>query len=75
MVTMIRFLINNVLEDKYNFDLSFLIIFMLLVAVIWTYYTLVKHFIKFYKRYIADASGIIGKVFKETDLFDKTAAA
>lgn len=73
-----RFLSNNrTIESHYNLILSGLIVMMLVAALLWTYVSLTRYFVKFVTQRISNRNNLIAKVFNNnvTDNFDKDAVA
>lgn len=74
---MIKFINNQIIGGQYNFMLSALIVALLGVALIWTYYTLIRYFINFFTEQMSSRNVVVTKVFNShlTDTFDKDLAA
>ena len=62
------------MSGEYNASLSATILLLLIVALIWTYFTLARHFYRFITDQSSDRIEIVEKVFEQTDAFDKRAA-
>ena len=74
IIPIIRFMNGNVMTGGYNVLLSQIILFLLVFALIWTYFTLIRYFYRYFAQQMSDNNELIVKIFEETDHLDKRAA-
>lgn len=78
IISLIRYINNHFDEgDKFGLNFSVIILGLLIVAVLWTYFVLLKSFLENIAELLSDKSAIVEKVFKNNfaDNLDKEAVA
>jgi hypothetical protein len=74
LVPFIRFLDNQLSDGQSNASSSILILFLLAIALLWTFYTLARHFYMLITDQSSDRVEVVEKVFAKTDAYDRRAA-
>jgi hypothetical protein len=74
LVPFVRFANSHSSSGEYNASWSIMILFLLVIALLWTFYTLVRHFYMLITDQSSDRVEVVEKVFVKTDAFDKRAA-
>ncbi len=74
LVPFIRFLHHHLNDGQYNASSSIMILFLLAIALLWTFYTLARHFYMIITDQSSDRVEVVEKVFVKTDAYDLRAA-
>jgi hypothetical protein len=70
LVSFVRLHNNHFSNGQNNASWSFLILFLLAIALLWTFYTLARHFYMLITDQSSDRAEVVEKVFVKTDAFD-----
>jgi hypothetical protein len=72
-VAVVRYLNNQAILAEYNSSFSAIILLLLAIALVWTFYTLAKNFYNTVTDRSSDRIQVVEKVFEYTDAVDRQA--